>query len=81
MAAKTVTIEEARDRLGELIDKASAGGEVILAKGGEPVAKIVALPPSRNEKRVFGEHRGCTRMTEDFVEPLPRDFCNPTIRS
>ncbi len=74
MAAKTVTIEEAQSHLGELIDKANAGDEVILAKGGEPVAKIVALPRPSKEKRVFGEYRGRIRMSEDFDEPLPDDF-------
>lgn len=74
MAAKTVTIEEAEGHLSELIESANAGDEVILAKGGEPVAKLVALPRANKEKRVFGEYRGRIRMSEDFDEPLPDDF-------
>ena len=74
MAAKTVTIEEAEGHLGELIENADAGDEVILAKGGVPVAKLVALPRPSKQKRVFGEYRGRIRMSEDFDDPLPDDF-------
>ena len=73
MAAKTVTIEEAEGHLDELIEKANAGDEVILAKGGEPVAKLVALA-KRKGRRVFGQCKGEIWTSEDFDDPLPDDF-------
>jgi antitoxin (DNA-binding transcriptional repressor) of toxin-antitoxin stability system len=74
MAAKTVTIEEAQQHLPELVESIGQGDEVLLAKKGEPIAKIVALPRAQKERRVFGEYRGRIHMSEDFDEPLPDDF-------
>lgn len=73
MAAKTVTIEEAQGHLDELIEKVNAGDEVILAKGGEPVAKLVPLA-KRKGGRVFGQCKGEVWTSDDFDDPLPDDF-------
>lgn len=73
MAAKTVTIEEAQGHLDELIEKANAGDEVIFAKGGEPVAKLVPLA-KRKGRRVFGQCKGEVWTSDDFDDPLPDDF-------
>jgi prevent-host-death family protein len=73
VAAKTVTIEEAQGHLDELIEKAHAGDEVILAKGGEPVAKLVPLA-KRKSRRVFGQCKGEIWTSDDFDDPLPDDF-------
>jgi prevent-host-death family protein len=78
MTAKTVTIEEAQGHLDELIGKANAGDEVILAKDGEPVAKLVALPREKSSEplppRTVGDFRGQFWIAEDFDAPLPDDF-------
>ncbi|MGH7899429.1 MAG: type II toxin-antitoxin system Phd/YefM family antitoxin [Candidatus Binatia bacterium] len=78
MAAKTVTIEEAQGNLAELIENANAGDEVILAKGDEPVAKLVALPrkqpTGKPPPRTVGDFRGRIRMADDFNDPLPDEF-------
>jgi len=78
MAAKTVTIEEAEGHLEDLIEKANAGDEVILAKNGEPVAKLVALPRTKPSEplppRTFGDFRGRIRIADDFNDPLPDEF-------
>ena len=78
MAAKTVTIEEAERHLEDLIEKANAGDEVILAKGGEPIAKLVALPrekqPEELPPRTVGDFRGEFWIADDFDAPLPDDF-------
>jgi antitoxin (DNA-binding transcriptional repressor) of toxin-antitoxin stability system len=42
--ALTVKIQEAKARLSELIAKAEAGEEIIIACGHEPVARLVRLP-------------------------------------
>jgi antitoxin (DNA-binding transcriptional repressor) of toxin-antitoxin stability system len=74
MAAKTVTIEEAQRNLGELVASIAQGDEVLLAKQGEAIAKIVPLPRPASARRVFGEYRGRIHIAEDFDEPLPDDF-------
>ncbi|MGH7821298.1 MAG: type II toxin-antitoxin system Phd/YefM family antitoxin [Candidatus Binatia bacterium] len=55
------------------MEKANAGDEVILSKGGEPVAKLVALA-KRQGRRVFGQCKGEIWTSDDFDDPLPDDF-------
>ena len=76
MAAKTVTIEEARRHLDELVEAIGENDELILAKGDKPVAKIIAIPKSSaaKERRTWGGYEGKVRMSEDFTAPLPDEF-------
>ena len=47
---RSVTISEARKRLGELVDQvADQGAEFIIARSGEPVAKIVPIAPVQKD--------------------------------
>ena len=57
----TVTIREAEDQLEDLIARAEAGEEILIARGGDPVAKLTALPRggrSAAKRRVFGSLKG-----------------------
>jgi prevent-host-death family protein len=47
MAARIVNTHEAKSRLSELIREVEAGGDVIVARNGQPVAKIIPWPPSK----------------------------------
>jgi prevent-host-death family protein len=47
MPTRVVNTHEAKSRLSELIREAEAGGEVIVARNGRPVAKIIPWPPTR----------------------------------
>lgn len=67
---KRVTIHAAKTNLSRLIERARAGEEVIIARGAEPVARLVPLaggPPARR----FGALRGRARVTPAFFQPLP----------
>jgi len=67
---KPVTIHAAKTHLSRLIERACAGDEVIIARGREPVARLV--PIGRKKRgRVFGSMRGRARVTKAFFEPLP----------
>lgn len=46
-----VNTHEAKSRLSELIREVERGGEVIVARNGQPVAKLIAWPPVRPERR------------------------------
>lgn len=66
----TVNIHEAKTHLSRLIAQIEAGGEeVIIARSGEPVAKLVPLtkPP---KKRVLGADRGRVWISDDFDDPV-----------
>ena len=51
MATEVVNTHEAKSRLSELIRLAEAGDEVIVARNGRPVAKLIPWPPARPERR------------------------------
>lgn len=70
LVSETVSISEATTRLSQLVDLAAEGEEVIIARGGEPVARIVPIhPPAK--KRQLGLMRGRIWISEHFDDPLP----------
>ncbi len=65
-------IHEAKSRLSRLIEQAERGEEVIIARAGKPVAKLV--PYHQDEKaRQGGQWRGKIRIAEDF-DRLPEEI-------
>ena len=64
-------IHEAKTQLSRLVDRAANGEEVIIAKAGKPVARLIAYKESRGPRRP-GIWRGKVRMAPDFDE-LPAD--------
>jgi prevent-host-death family protein len=65
----TVTIHTAKTTLSQLLARVEAGEEIILARGNQPVAKLVPYqaPPT---KRRFGALRGIISIGPAFFEPL-----------
>lgn len=70
--AETVTIHKAKTTLSQLVARAEAGEEIVIARGGTPVAKLVPIEP-RKPKRVFGSMKGKIALDDSFFEPLPDD--------
>ena len=67
---KTVTIHEAKTHLSRIIREALAGEEIIIARGRNPLVKIVPLEPQRKERH-FGCAKGIiTYIADDFEAPL-----------
>ncbi len=69
---KTVPIHRAKTQLSRLIEQACAGEEVIIAKGKEPIVRLVPIERKMPERR-FGALRGQLVVDESFFEPLPDD--------
>jgi prevent-host-death family protein len=69
----TVNIYEAKTQLSKLVDLASSGTDVVIARGGKPMARLTSLKP---EKRpiVFGLLQGEGWIAEDFDAPLPDEI-------
>lgn len=68
-----VKIHQAKTHLSRLLVRVAAGEEVVIAKGGRPVARLVPLHrPSRD--RIGGQDRGRVRIAEDFDAPLPKEI-------
>lgn len=73
---KIVNIAEAKARLPELIERASGGEEIILARNGKPRAKLVPLTQGK-KTYVFGAGKGKWKGVEALMDiPLPNDILN-----
>ena len=71
--SETVNIYEAKTRLSQLVDRAAKGDDVIIARAGRPIARLVAFrPPSAVRKP--GRMRGRIRVARNFDAPLPDDL-------
>ena len=68
-----VNIYEAKTRLSELVDQASQGETIIIAKAGTPLAKLVPLHHGPKRKIKFGLMKGEIEIADDFDDPLPED--------
>lgn len=68
--AKTVNLYEAKTRLSQLVDRASQGEEIIIAKAGKPKAKLVPFRAAEGQREP-SNRLGVTFVADDFDEPLP----------
>ncbi|MBI0539656.1 type II toxin-antitoxin system Phd/YefM family antitoxin [Roseomonas sp. KE2513] len=71
---ETVNIHAAKTQLSRLVDAAAAGQEIVIARAGKPVAKLVPLSNLAPKlRRVLGAMAGRLRVPTDFDAPLPED--------
>lgn len=68
-----VNIHEAKTHLSRLVDQVAAGAEIVIAKAGKPMARLVPLAPPR-PLRKFGVLKGKIEIADDFDAPLPDDL-------
>ncbi|HEY1524962.1 MAG TPA: type II toxin-antitoxin system prevent-host-death family antitoxin [Candidatus Angelobacter sp.] len=66
---KTFTIHEAKTNLSKLIEQACQGEEVVIARGPEPVVRLVPIADVKG-RRQAGTLRGKLRVGQEFFEPL-----------
>jgi prevent-host-death family protein len=64
-----VTIHEAKARFSRLLARVAEGEEVVITRGGEPIARIVAIKP-RGSRRILGRDAGSIVIADDFEAPL-----------
>lgn len=69
----TLNLYEAKTKLSELVERAAAGEEIIIAKAGKPMAKLVPLR-RRTEPRKLGILKGQIWIADNFDDPLPDDI-------
>ena len=67
-----VNIHEAKTHLSRLVDQAVAGQEIVIAKAGKPMVRL--LPIVRDQPRVPGSMQGRISLAPDFDAPLPDDL-------
>ncbi len=66
---RTMNVAEAKAHLSELVQRAARGEEIIIARNGEPQARLVALAPQ--QRRVPGKGAGKWTIKGDFNDSLP----------
>ena len=67
-----ITVHKAKTQLSELLARVEAGEEIILARGTQPIAKLVPLHAPSKQRR-FGALRGLISVGPEFFEPLPEE--------
>ena len=66
-----VNVHEAKTNLSRLLLQVEAGEEVVIARNGEPVARLVRV--QKRGKRQFGSMKGRIKLDDSFFDPLPEE--------
>ena len=66
-----VNVHEAKTNLSRLLLQVEAGEEVVIARNGEPVARLVRV--KKQGKRQFGSMKGLIKFDDRFFDPLPEE--------
>jgi prevent-host-death family protein len=66
-----VNVHEAKTHLSRLLERVARGEEIVIAKGGHPVAKLIAVTP---RERQPGRLKGRIRIGKNFDAPLPKEI-------
>ncbi len=69
-----VNVHEAKTQLSRILDRVAKGEEIVIAKAGRPVAKLVPIP---GKPRKPGRCKGKIHIAEDFDTPLPESIMKP----
>lgn len=69
----TVNVQEAKTQLSRLLERAAAGEEIVIARNGRPLAKLVGLLNVKTP-RIPVSMRGQIVMADDFDAPLPPEI-------
>ena len=67
----TVNVHEAKTHLSRLLERVIHGEDVIIARAGTPVARLVPFRPTR--ARALGLDAGRVAIADDFDAPLPAE--------
>jgi len=71
-APKSYNVHEAKTHLSRLLDQVASGEEVVIAKAGVPVARLVPVVMPADQ-RPLGTESGRVFIADDFDGPLPAD--------
>jgi prevent-host-death family protein len=74
---QTVNIHAAKTHLSRLLDAVADGEEILIARAGRPVARLVPLEgATAPQRRQLGRLAGQFSVPEDFDAPLPENVLN-----
>jgi len=70
-----VGMHEAKTKLSQLVERAEAGEDIVIARNGKPVARLVPVAATASLASVRGAWRDRVRIADDFDE-LPDDMAD-----
>jgi prevent-host-death family protein len=70
-----VGMHEAKTKLSQLVERAESGEDIVIARNGKPVARIVPIAATASLESVRGAWAGRARIADDFDE-LPDDIAD-----
>ena len=71
---KVFNLYEAKNQLSSLVERAASGEEIVIAKHGKPMAKLVPLPVVKKGPRQPSGLMKIKWISEDFDAPLPPEL-------
>jgi prevent-host-death family protein len=69
---RVINVHDAKTHLSRILEDVAAGAEVVIAKAGKPVARLVPIESTQKPKQL-GLLKGRIRVAEDFNAPLPSE--------
>ena len=72
-APKQVNVHQAKTHLSKLLAEVEKGHEIVLARDGKPVAKLIPFRQRKN-RMTFGDWKGKIWIADDFDDPLPDEL-------
>lgn len=70
---RQVNVHEAKTQLSKLLAEVERGREVVVARNGKPIAKIVPFPAPGKKRLRTGDMKGMIWMSPDFDAPLSEE--------
>lgn len=70
---ETVNVHEAKTHFSRLLTRVSKGEEIVIARAGKPVARLVPMANAA-ARRTPGSAAGLVRISDDFDAPLPDEL-------
>ncbi len=68
-----VNVHEAKTHFSRILSRVEGGEEIVVAKAGKPIARIVPLS-EKVSKRIPGTAKGRISLKKDFLKPLPKSL-------
>ena len=67
---QSVNIHEAKTRLSQLLEQVQSGDEIVIAKAGNPIARLVPYTPPKRTIAQPGAMKGAIWISDDFDAPV-----------
>ena len=71
---QTVNIHEAKTQLSRLLEQVQAGEDVVIAKAGSPIVRLIPYAPPKRKISPPGAMEGEGWISDDFDEPIDELF-------